>query len=120
MSTNLDTPLARAARGSVIPILIGRRVAPLVDARYVKVRLPGEADLVDLSQEELAALLVLVEQGEVVLAQPFVLGAGDGGTRTAAVSTTSLTTMCKLARKGCCLRSGGNSRLAICGATKVT
>ena len=69
--TDLDGRLARTAeqlrQSATIPLLVRPRGTPVVDARYVRVRLPGEDEPVALSQEELAALLVLAGRGEVVL-----------------------------------------------------
>lgn len=94
MTANLDAQLERAAervaRDSVIPILMRRRGAPVVDARYVRVRLPGEAEPAALSQEELAALLILAGRGEVALGWPFVPGLSEGGARMAVVSRETL------------------------------
>ncbi len=89
-TADLDGRLERAAeqvkKGATIPLLVRPRGAPVVDARYVRVRLPGEAEPVALSQAELAALLVLAGRGEVALAWPFMAGPGGDAARAAPVS----------------------------------
>ena len=89
-TADLDGRLERAAeqvkKGTTIPLLVRPRGAPVVDARYVRVRLPGEDEPGALSQAELAALLVLAGRGEVALGWPFIPDPGGDAARAAPVS----------------------------------